>query len=99
MAAKEHILIDQSEIIQRYMQGKNPVRANLVRDNIQRFTFEHYDEKILLFFKKPSERIIITTNRGLFTLTRSMVGDANFDRYKEMLEEYSKKYHIGIARK
>lgn len=97
--SKDHILIDQSEIILRYMQNGKPVVANLIRDNIQRFTFEHYDEKFLLFIKKPSERIVITTNRGIYTLTRSMVGDESFAKYKEMLEAYSKKYHIGIARK
>jgi len=99
MAKKEHILIDQSEIILRYMNGNKPVVANLTQDQIQRFTFEHFTDRILFVIPKESERIIITTNRGIFTLTRRMVGDESFEQYKEMLEGYSKKYHIGIARK
>ncbi len=98
MAKKEHILIDQSEIILRYMNGNRPVVANLTQDQIQRFAFEHFTDRILNIFPKPSERIVITTNRGIFPLTRRMVGDESFEQYKEMLEAYSKKYHIGIAR-
>jgi len=96
--AREHIFIDQSELTLRFMRGNQPASLNLSRDNIQRFVFEHYDERILFFFKKPSERITIVSSKGTVSYTKKIAGP-NFDRYKEMLEEYSKKYHIGIVRK
>ena len=95
--AREHILIDKTELV-LIVPSKNSVSVvNLTYDQIVSITIEKYTERSL-FRSFESERILIKSRKTEAPYVYNMSKEKqHFGSYKAGLIEFAKRNHVSLA--
>ena len=102
-SAKSKLVFDKTEMCLVDETGKNPCLLNLTYDKITNVTFDHGTMPYFKFFKKPSDRIVISI-RGkvdsmglpLPCIYYSAREGAKFQEYLDGLRKFCKDNRITV---
>ena len=95
--AREHILVDKTELV-LIVPSKNSVSVvNLTYDQIVSITIEKYTERSL-FRSFESERILIKSRKADAPYVYNMNKEKqHFNTYKASLIEFAKRNHVSLS--
>lgn len=94
--AKDHLIMDKTEIIATLLLGNRWANVSARADRITRIQFDHITTRKLIFFKVKDEQITITTNPMPIVFRRSQE-KGYFDEYKQRLAKFAKDNNITFA--
>lgn len=94
--AKDHLIMDKTEIIATLLLGNQWRNVSARADRITRIQFDHITTRKFIFFKVKDEQITITTNPMPIVFRRSQEKQF-FDEYKERLTKFAKDNNITFA--
>lgn len=95
--AVRHLLVDKTEIMMMIPQKKKFITRNAVYKDIRQVEFKKFDERHLVFLKKPSEKITITFNTGIPPVVFTYLKEKKyFAEYKSELERFCKDNKVQL---
>jgi len=90
--AKNHLIVDKTEIIATVLMGNQWRNVPVTADKIKRIQFDKCQEKVWKFLKKDSEKITI---EAAMPITIFKLKEAQFfDTYKQQLTEFAKRNNL-----
>ncbi len=96
--ARKHIFCEKTELVLIIIAGNGAFPMNLTYDQIVRIQFEPCTERKFLFFKVPSQKIVIVTRKNERPVEYFYSKEKQFfEEYKMELEKFARNNRVSFT--